>query len=173
MRQRTDTDARTDEYALATVLYEMLGGETPFSGPSPQAMLVRQLEGTVRPLVSIRPGLGSDRDHAIQRALSPNPHERYATVNEFLTALEEPSAGARVPWSRGRIKLLVGGVIAVALSVTIWQVVARQRQPTYLGTSRGRGKSDRPSFRQSGIGAALSGQSDRLRQPPHFDRAAA
>ena len=125
-----DTDARTDEYALATVLYEMLGGETPFSGPSPQAMLVRQLEGTVRPLVSIRPGLGSDRDHAIQRALSPNPHERYATVNEFLTALEEPSAGARVPWSRGRIKLLVGGVIAVALSVTIWQVVARQRQPT-------------------------------------------
>ena len=72
----------------------------------------------------------ANRDHAIQRALSPNPHERYATVNEFLAALAEPSAGARVPWSRARLKLLVGGVIAVALSVTIWQVVARQRQPT-------------------------------------------
>lgn len=124
-----DTDGRADQYALATVLYEMLGGETPFTGPSPQAMRVRQLEGKARSLVSIRPGLGANSDQAIRRALSPNPNERYASVTEFLAALSAPSSRPEPRSARRWATLTAAGLIGLALVVAIWQLVERGRQP--------------------------------------------
>ncbi|MEO8227973.1 MAG: serine/threonine-protein kinase, partial [Gemmatimonadota bacterium] len=45
-----DLGARSDIYSLATVLYEMLAGQTPFTAPTPQAMIARRFTETPKPL---------------------------------------------------------------------------------------------------------------------------
>ena len=45
-----EIDARTDVYALGAVLYEMLTGEPPFTGPTAQAVVARVLTESPRPL---------------------------------------------------------------------------------------------------------------------------
>jgi serine/threonine protein kinase len=50
-------DARSDQYSLATVLYEMLVGEPPFGGRTAQAIVARRLTETARPIRPVRPGV--------------------------------------------------------------------------------------------------------------------
>ncbi len=83
-------DARSDIYSLGCVLYEMLGGEPPHTGPTPQAILARQLSGEVRSLTPLRSTVSTTLDAAIKRALAPAPADRYATAYEFKRAIEEP-----------------------------------------------------------------------------------
>jgi serine/threonine protein kinase len=64
-----ETDARTDEYAAATVFYEMLTGHTT--------------QGTYRPPSEILPGINGALDIVIEKAREPRPDDRYPTVDEF------------------------------------------------------------------------------------------
>jgi eukaryotic-like serine/threonine-protein kinase len=79
-------DGRSDIFALGCVLYEMLAGEPPFKGPSPQATLMRRFLGPPRPL---RPmvQIPEHVEAAIVRALAKDPAERYPTATEFANAL--------------------------------------------------------------------------------------
>ena len=78
------TDARTDEYALAATLYNLLSGETPLDS------LERLMSGArLIPLDELRPGLAPHVGRALQRALEVKPEERYPSVAEFKAALEE------------------------------------------------------------------------------------
>jgi len=82
-----EIDGRADQYALASVLYEMVSGEPPFKGPTPAATLMRRFAGPPRPL---RPVIDVPEavEAAIMRALDKDPAARFATVGEFLDALE-------------------------------------------------------------------------------------
>ena len=80
-------DGRTDQYALASVLYEMLSGEPPFKGPTPAATLMRRFAGPPRPLRPVIP-VAEAVEAAILRALDKEPDHRFATMQEFLDALE-------------------------------------------------------------------------------------
>ena len=80
-------DARSDIYSLATVLYEMLSGETPFSAPTPQAMIARRFTEAARPVRQVRESVPDSVDRAIARALARTPADRYATAAEFAQAL--------------------------------------------------------------------------------------
>jgi serine/threonine-protein kinase len=80
-------DGRSDIFALACVLYEMLVGEPPFKGPNPQATLMRRFMGpprALRPMVSVTEPV----EQAIMRALARDPEERFATAADFAGALE-------------------------------------------------------------------------------------
>lgn len=81
----------SDVYSLACVLYEMLAGEPPFNEPTPRATIAKHITQTPRPLRALRPETPSSMDRAISRALAKNPDERFATVADFITALQAES----------------------------------------------------------------------------------
>jgi TolB-like protein/Flp pilus assembly protein TadD len=82
-----ELDARTDIYSLATVLYEMLAGETPFSGPTAQAMIARRFMETPRPLRQLRETVPEGVEQAVQKGLARAPADRYMSAAEFAQAL--------------------------------------------------------------------------------------
>jgi len=83
-----ELDGRTDVYAMGCVLYEMLAGEPPYTGPSAGAILVRALTETPRPIHPIRNGVPAALDRVIAKAMAATPADRFATMMEFGRALE-------------------------------------------------------------------------------------
>jgi len=89
-----EIDGRSDIFALACVLYEMLSGRPPFCGPTPQATLTRRFTGPpgkLRPFVQVPEHV----EVAILRALAREPAERFATADEFAAALSATPVPAR------------------------------------------------------------------------------
>jgi serine/threonine-protein kinase len=82
-------DARSDVYSLASVLYEMLAGEQPYTGPTMQAILMKRLSEPVPRVRSGRPSVPEAVDAAIGRALAVVPADRYATAALFAQALDQ------------------------------------------------------------------------------------
>src|SRR5437016_5533676 len=87
-----DIDGRSDQYSLACVVYEMLVGEPPFTGPTAQAVLARHSLDMVSPPSIVRATIPDAVEEAILRALSKLPADRYATAALFAEALNTPSA---------------------------------------------------------------------------------
>jgi serine/threonine protein kinase/tetratricopeptide (TPR) repeat protein len=85
-------DARTDVYSLGAVLYEMLAGEPPFTGPTAQAMIARRLSEAPPSVRRSRPTVPEGVDQAIQRALAPVPADRFASAAELARTLQAPGA---------------------------------------------------------------------------------
>jgi serine/threonine protein kinase/Flp pilus assembly protein TadD len=82
-----DVDARSDQYSLACVLYEMLGGRPPFTGPSAQAVIARRFMETPQPIGALVPGIPDGLSRAVSRALEMETGDRFATTAEFAAAL--------------------------------------------------------------------------------------
>jgi eukaryotic-like serine/threonine-protein kinase len=95
--QGETVDGRADQYSLACVLYELLAGQPPFTGPHALAVLSRQVFDPVPPLTTLRPSVPGPVRRAIERALSKLPADRFETVPEFLAALDAPDVPAATP----------------------------------------------------------------------------
>ena len=80
-------DGRADIYSLGCVLYEMLAGDPPFSGSSPQAIVARHAQESPAPLHQRRPGVPPQVEQAVTRALHKLPADRFASAAEFAAAL--------------------------------------------------------------------------------------
>jgi TolB-like protein/tetratricopeptide (TPR) repeat protein len=112
-------DARSDQYALAAVTYEMLSGEPPHTGPTAQAVIARLMTEQVRSLRATRPGVPVEVDRAVARALAKSPADRFGSVAAFVAALTQPAdpAGGRPRRRASRWLLLPTVALAIALAV--------------------------------------------------------
>ena len=84
-------DGRSDQYSLACVLYELLVGQPPFTGPTAQAIMARHSLDLVSPPSIMRPGIPDAMEDALLKALSKVPADRFATTTLFAEALAAPS----------------------------------------------------------------------------------
>lgn len=107
------TDARTDEYALAATLYNLLTGQVP-----PDSM--ERLLGNSRliPPSEVRPGVSAAVSLALVRALEIKPDERFSSVAEFKSALlgQAPVQPATVPAEAARPTLQQAAALASAVT---------------------------------------------------------
>jgi len=87
----------SDQYALAIIVYEWLCGHRPFSGESSIEIAMKQLSDPPPPLRSQLPLLPPFVDQVMFYALSKDPHQRFASVRAFATALEQAAQSHNAP----------------------------------------------------------------------------
>jgi serine/threonine protein kinase/tetratricopeptide (TPR) repeat protein len=83
-------DARSDVYSLACVLYELLAGEPPFTGVTPQTVIAKRFTDPVPAVRRIRPAVPEAVEQALMNALARTPADRFASTAVFAEALTAP-----------------------------------------------------------------------------------
>ena len=90
-------DARSDEYSLACLLYEMLAGHAPFSGGSDQAVIAHKFTQLVPRLHQVVRRVPAGMAMAIEKAMALHPRHRFGSVTRFIHAIDaELAAGHTV-----------------------------------------------------------------------------
>jgi serine/threonine-protein kinase len=130
-----DITAKSDIYALGCVLYEMLAGEPPFTGPTAQAIVSKVMTDTPRALTLQRTTVPPHVDAAVRMALQKLPADRFATAAQFAEALARPglantedhavlpaaTKAARSPIGSGNRRLqVISAVAALAVIAALW-----------------------------------------------------
>jgi eukaryotic-like serine/threonine-protein kinase len=87
-----DVDGRSDLYALGCVLYEMLAGQPPFTGPTVESIVRQHLTAPPPPITQLRPAVPASVTAAVERALAKNPADRFSPVGQFAEALSAPQS---------------------------------------------------------------------------------
>lgn len=99
-RHRLNIDARTDQYSLAVIAYELLTGERPL--------------GVFRPPAEINHKLSPSVDAVILRGLEKDPEDRYPTVIQFADALEQALLNTNTDLRQKRFAIGLGGTLLVS-----------------------------------------------------------
>lgn len=84
-------DGKSDQYSLACVLYEMIAGERPFTGSTPQAIMAKRFTEMPKPLQQIRSAVPSNVDWAVNKAMATESGNRFNTSAQFALALTSES----------------------------------------------------------------------------------
>lgn len=132
-------DARTDQYSLACVLYEMLAGVPPFHAATARGMLARHRMDPAPHVRQLRETVPQGIEDALLKAMAKLPADRYPTVTEWTRALEgaltsDTLAAVRRPTPLpARVKVLrIASAVVVAaamvvLGLSTWQRWQRNR----------------------------------------------
>ncbi len=121
-----DSDGRTDVYALGCVLYEMLAGQPPFTGPTAQSIVHQHLAIEPRLVTEIRQAVPERLAVALQGALAKNPADRYADAAAFgaalvprVSATVAPVTGLRRRMPRLALLGIAGAIVLGGLLVML------------------------------------------------------
>ena len=127
-----DIDGRSDLYSLACVLYEMLGGQPPFTGATAATVTRQHMIANPPPITNLRPSVPPAVVDALERALSKSPADRFNPVAQFgaaispsgITAGNVVAAGPGSRSRRSRRNIIIGvaaaGLIAVSV-LAMWK----------------------------------------------------
>jgi len=131
-----EVDGRSDLYSLGCVLYEMLAGAPPFTGPTVESVVHQHLTAEPRPIVQLRPAVPAEVVDMLQRALAKTPADRFSPAAVFAQALRgtaRASASRTTAPARpaGRLVAFAGAVGAVAVAAVL--VATRPWQPATTG----------------------------------------
>ncbi|HEX6104761.1 MAG TPA: protein kinase [Gemmatimonadales bacterium] len=131
---------RSDQYALAALVYELLTGTPPYTGPNARAILARKLTAAPPPLRQTRQDVPAELEAVLLRALSRYPADRFDSMEAFAHAmgaavgtppppLPAPSPQAARPRARRRALVLGLGLLAL-LTGGLWggRLLLRQRE---------------------------------------------
>ena len=125
-------DGRSDLYSLGCVLYELLTGEPPYTGPTAQAIVAKRLTDPIPSARRLRETVPPAVDIVLQRLLAKSPADRYATAAELTAALAaapatsgQGSVSARPRLARRAVLAAVGLLLAVAAGVLGRQLLGR------------------------------------------------
>ncbi|HWC74113.1 MAG TPA: protein kinase, partial [Gemmatimonadales bacterium] len=160
-------DGRSDQYSLACVLYEMLAGEPPYTGPTAQAIIAKRFTEPI-------PHLGTLRDvppaleAAVTKALSKRPADRFATTGAFVAALT--SGATRTTRARWRTISAVLAVLLIVGGAAAWLISARKAEvggthATIVPFTSSSGEKYDPVFSRDGNELAYVWYGDRNNSP--------
>jgi serine/threonine-protein kinase len=120
-----DLDARSDIYSVGAMLYEMLVGEPPFTGPTAAAIVIRSLTEPHRQLTRAREGISPIIDELVDRALAKNAADRWQTASDFAHALNATGEQLRyAPISGAQTPPAIAAVSSGRSSRKVWSLVA-------------------------------------------------
>ncbi|HEY1650058.1 MAG TPA: serine/threonine-protein kinase [Terracidiphilus sp.] len=131
-------DQRSDIYAVGVMLYEMLAGEPPFTGPNPLAVMNERVLTDPKPVRDLRREVSPQLQEILYRALERDPRHRYATAAEMAWELEHQEEvgvddGTRRPALRGRMQrggrriILYAGLALVPVVVFVLMLLLARR----------------------------------------------
>ena len=103
-------DHRIDIYAVGLLAYELLTGESPFTGPSPAATMAAQLTRVPEPLYQLRPDVPPPLSAIIMQCLAKEPNQRPPSAEALMAALDSITS------SSGEIKTESTAMSPAALS---------------------------------------------------------
>jgi serine/threonine protein kinase len=134
-----EVDPRSDVYALACLLYEMIAGRPPFTGSDDVQTLYRQLHEPPEPLSLNAGDVPAALDKVVNRALSKSPHDRFGSMQELARGLNaavekrrpgahgETSMTAMPPMRYRLVWVALAFVMGVAMAAAAWAWRGRER----------------------------------------------
>jgi serine/threonine-protein kinase len=127
-----ELDARSDVYSLAAVLYEMLAGEPPHTGPTVRAVIAKLLTERPTRIRTVRDTVPEGIDTAVAKALAKVPADRFGGAAEFAAALTVRGAGPTAGWQRRRVAVAasIAGAVALAAFAAVWHPWRRPARAT-------------------------------------------
>jgi len=135
---QADVDTRADLYAVGVVAYEMLTGQPPFTGTTPQAILVAHITEAVPPITALRPDLAAPLAMAVMRCLEKEPGARWQSAEELrahVEAFTTPGSGvtaaghdrlAHAARRRRPVRTVAAVLAAVIIGAGAWLGPGRQ-----------------------------------------------